>query len=616
MANKDIKYINRNFDEFKTALINFTKTYFPNTYNDFSPSSPGMAFMEMASYVGDVLSFYQDNQIQETFLQYAKQTNNLYELAYMFGYKPNVTGVSIVDIDVYQQVPAITSGSVQIPDFSYALSFPSNSSVKSTLSGSINFIIQDPIDFSVSSSTDLTEVTVYSVSGTTPTNFLLKKTRPAISSTINTTTFSFGDPVPFATVNINADNIVNILDITDSDGNKWYEVDYLSQETVFDSIKNTNTNDPNFSSTNDAPYLLKLKQVQRRFATRFLDGQTLQIQFGSGISTDTDESITPNPFNVGLGLPSGQSKLTTAFSPSNFIFTKTYGIAPSSTTLTVRYLTGGGVSSNVSSNTINTLVTPPTFINTNLNSTLANSVFSSIAINNPAAADGGMDGDTTEELRQNTIGNFNSQLRNVTQDDYLVRTLSLPSQYGTIAKAFIEPVKAENVLPGEIASTLDLYVLSYDASTTLKTCSDALKQNLSTYLSQYRIIGDSIRIKDGFIINIGVNFEIIVLPNYNNNDIIIACINALKDYFAIDKWLVNQPIVLRELYILLDKIEGVQTIKNIDIVNKVGTNLGYSQYAYDIKGATQNGIIYPSLDPSIFEVKYPNNDISGKVVSL
>ena len=616
MANKDIKYINRNFDELRTALINFTKTYFPNTYNDFSPSSPGMAFMEMASYVGDVLSFYQDNQIQETFIQYARQNNNLYELAYMFGYKPNVTGVSTTLIDIYQQVPAITSGSVQVPDFNYALSFAANSSVKSTLSGSINFLLQDPIDFSVSSSTNPTEITVYSVSGNTPTNFLLKKTRPAISSTINTTTFTFGDPTPFTTVNINASNIVEILDIIDSDGNTWYEVDYLSQETVFDSIKNTNTNDPNFSSANDAPYLLKLKQVQRRFATRFLDANTLQIQFGSGISTDTDENIIPNPFNVGLGLPSEQSKLTTAYSPSNFIFTKTYGIAPSSTTLTVRYLTGGGVSANVPSNTINTIINPPTFINTNLNSTTANSVFNSVAVNNPAAADGGMDGDTIDEIRQNTIGNFNSQLRNVTQDDYLVRTLSLPSKYGTIAKAFIEPVKAQNILPGEIPSTLDLYVLSYDANTNLRTCSDALKQNLSTYLSQYRIIGDSIRIKDGFIINIGVNFEIIVLPDYNNNDIIIACINALKDYFAINKWLMNQPIVLRELYILLDKIEGVQTVKIINIVNNVGTNLGYSQYAYDIQGATQNNIIYPSLDPSIFEVKYPNNDISGKIVSL
>jgi hypothetical protein len=615
--NRDIKYINKDFSELRQALINFTKTYFPTTYNDFSPTSPGMAFMEMAAYVGDVLSFYQDNQIQETFLQFARQTNNLYELAYMFGYKPNVTGVATVDIDLYQQVPTITSGSIQVPDFSYALYFAPNSTFRTTSTNPINFLIQDPIDFSVSSSNDPTEVTVYSVVGNQPNRFLLKKTRKGISATINTTTFAFSDPTPFATVDINTDNIIGILDITDSDGNIWYEVDYLAQETIYKPIKNTNTNDPNaYLNNGDAPYILKLEKIQRRFATRFINDTTLQIQFGSGIAYDNDEEITPNPFNVGIGLLSEQNKLTTAYSPSNFIFTKTYGIAPSSTTLTVRYLTGGGIESNVPANTINAIVNTPVFLTPNLNSVTANSIVNSIAVNNTLAADGGQDGDTVEEIRQNSISNFASQLRNVTADDYLVRALSLPSQYGVIAKAYIEPVKAQNVSLGEIPSTLDLYVLSYDNNNNLRICSNTLKQNLSTYLSQYRVIGDSVRIKDGFIINIGVNFEIVVLPDYNNNDVLLECINSLKEYFAIDKWSINQPIILRDLYIILDQIDGVQTIKNVNIVNKVGTNLGYSQYAYDIEGATQTNVIYPSLDPSVFEVKYPSSDILGRVVSL
>ena len=260
--NRDIKYINKDFSELRQALINFTKTYFPTTYNDFSPTSPGMAFMEMAAYVGDVLSFYQDNQIQETFLQFARQTNNLYELAYMFGYKPNVTGVATVDIDLYQQVPTITSGSVQVPDFSYALYFAPNSSFRTIAANPINFLIQDPVDFSVSSSNDPTEVTVYSVVGNQPNRFLLKKTRKGISATINTTTFAFSDPTPFATIDINADNIIGILDITDSDGNIWYEVDYLAQETIYKPIKNTNVNDPNaYVNNGDAPYILKLEKI-------------------------------------------------------------------------------------------------------------------------------------------------------------------------------------------------------------------------------------------------------------------------------------------------------------------------------------------------------------------
>ena len=611
---RNIQYLNKDFTELRAGLINYARTYFPTTYNDFSPSSPGMMFMEMAAYVGDILSFYLDNQIQENFLQYARQTNNLYELAYMFGYKPNVTQVATVEVDFYQQVP---KNYLNQPDFDYALYVPENTTVLSSASGSLSFLIQDPIDFSVSSSGDPTEITVYQTTGAVVNFYLLKKTRKAISSNLNSTTFSFTNPEQFATVEISSPNIVGILDIVDSDGNIWYEVDYLAQDTVFDSIKNTNVNDPNLSQyQGDTPYLLQLKGVQRRFTTRFLNSTILQLQFGAGTSNDTDEEILPNPDNVGLGLPFEKDKLTTAFSPSNFVFTKTYGIAPSNTTLTVRYLTGGGVGANVPANTVTTISSTVTFLNNNLNASTANTVFNSLIANNPAAADGGGDGDTTDEIRQNASANFATQLRNVTQDDYLVRALSLPAKYGVISKAYIEPTKAQSVASGAAASILDLYVLSFDINTKLRTASVALKQNLSTYLSQYRMVNDSINIKDAFIINIGINFDIIVLPNFNSNEVLTRCILAMQNFFTIDKWQINEPIILRDLYVILDEVEGVQTVKNITISNKVGTALGYSQFAYDIAGATINNVVYPSLDPMIFEVKYPNTDIQGRVVNL
>lgn len=615
---RNITYINKDFSELRASLIDYARTYFPTTYNDFSPTSPGMMFMEMAAYVGDVLSFYLDNQIQENYLQYARQTNNLYELAYMFGYKPNVTQVASAPIDFYQQVPAKLSGSTYVPDFDYSLFINQNAVVTSTSNNSVSFLVEEPVDFSVSSSGDPTEISIYSVSGPNPTYFLLKKTRKASSAVISTTTFTFGAPVPFSTVEITGEKLVGILDITDqTTGDKWYEVDYLAQETVFDSIKNTNTNDPNLSQySGDTPYILQLKQVQRRFATRFLDSTTLQLQFGSGTTADNDAEIIPNPNNVGLGLPFGQSKLTTAFSPSNFIFTNTYGIAPSNTTLVVRYLTGGGVAANVSANDLTNITGNIQFLNSNLDPSTANTIFNSLAVTNPEAADGGGDGDTIEEIRQNASANFASQLRNVTQDDYLVRTLSMPAKYGVVSKAYIEPTKAQSLSAGESQSVLDLYVLSYNVNNRLTIASPALKQNITTYLSQYRMVNDSVNIKDAFIINIGVNFSIIVLPNFNSNDVLTRCITALKDFFAIDKWAINEPIVLRDLYILLDAIEGVQTVQNVTITNLVGENLGYSKYAYDIPAATQNNVVYPSLDPSIFEVKYPNQDIQGRVVNL
>jgi hypothetical protein len=615
MTSKNIKYINKDFSEFRASLIDYTKTYFPTTYNDFSPASPGMMFIEMASYVGDILSFYLDNQVQENYLQFARQSNNLFELAYMFGYKPNVTGVALTTVDFYQKVPSIMSGSTYVPDFNYTLFVNGNSTVSAA--AGISFLISDPVDFSVSSSGDPTEVTVYEISGGNPTYFLLKKSRRAISSTINTKTFSFGSPVKFSTVELNASNLVEILDCVDSEGNTWYEVDHLGQEMVYDSIKNTNVNDPNLSQySGDTPYLLKLKKVQHRFTTRFKNSTTLQIQFGAGTTADSDEVIVPNPDNVGIGLPFEQTKMTTAYSPTNFLFTDTYGIAPSNTTLTFRYLTGGGVAANVAANTLTKLNGNTTFLNTNLNATTANDIFTSLAVTNPAAANGGGDGDTIEEIRQNASANFASQLRNVTQDDYLVRALSMPAKYGVVSKAYIEPTKAQSISSGESNAILDLYVLTFDINNKLNTASPALKQNMITYLSQYRMINDSINIKDGFIVNIGVNFDIIILPNYNSNDVLTRCITALQIYFTIDNWQINQPIVLRELYILLDKIEGVQTIKSINISNKVGTNLGYSPWAYDISGATKNNVIYPSLDPMIFEVKYPTTDIQGRVVSL
>jgi hypothetical protein len=611
-VNRDIKYINRDFSNFRSRLIEYTQTYFPQTYNDFSPASPGMMFIEQAAYVGDVLSFYLDNQFQETFMQYAQQTNNVFELAYMFGYKPKTTGAAQATITFYQQVPSKLLGSEYVPDFDYALTINENSTISSP--NSINFLIQDKVDFSVSSSQDPTEISIYQSVGVVPQYFLLKKERNAISSNILTTNFTFSTPQSFSTVNINGNNIIKILDIIDSDGNEWYEVDHLGQEMVFNSIKNTNINNPN--KVDDVPFLLKLKKVERRFSSRFTSLSNLQIQFGSGNPNNITEEITPNADNVGIGLPFKKDKLTAAYSPVNFLYTDTYGISPSNTTLTVRYLVGGGVQSNVLANQLNNLNKSNTkFITTGLNPITADYVYDSLTAINLNSATGGKGGDTLEEIRQNSLSLIASQKRSVTADDYLIRALSMPSNYGSISKALIEQPKLTDNQVSTI-ETLSLYILTLNFQGQLDYAGSTLKNNLRTYLSQYKMIGDNIEIRDAFIINIGIDFEIIVLPEYNNSEVLISCINSIQSYFSLEKWQINQPIMLRDLYILLDKIKGVQTVKNITISNKAGTNLGYSQYAYDLSSANQNQIIYPSLDPSIFEVRYPNTDIKGKVVPL
>ena len=609
--NRDIEYLNRDFGSFRSRLINYTQTYFPNTYKDFSTTSPGMMFIEQASYVGDVLSFYLDNQFQENFIQYASQTNNVFELAYMFGYKPRVTNISQTTLDIYQQLPSKNVSGNYVPDYDYALTIPENSIATSI--SSQEFLMEDKVDFSISSSQDPTEVTIYQTSNGIPQYYLLKKSRKIISSTITSQTFNFTSPTPFQTVNIPSDNIVKILDITDSNGDNWDEVDYLGQETILDTIKNTNINDPN--KGDGVPYLLKLKKCPRRFTTRFTSLTNLQIQFGVGSPNASTEEIIPNPNNVGIGLPFKKEKLTAAYSPTNFLYTQTYGLAPSNTTLTVRYLTGGGVNSNVAANTINSISTTNVVFsnNNNLDPTTANYVFGSISSTNIEPATGGKGGDTLQEIRQNTISSTFAQKRTVTADDYLIRALSMPSDYGAVTKAHIEKPKLTDNQTSTI-ETLSLYILSQNSTRQLDFASNTLKQNLRTYLSQQRMIGDSIEIKDAYVINIGIEFEIIVLPNFNNSDVLIKCIQEIKDYFNLDKWQLNQPILLSNLFIILDKIKGIQTVKNIQIQNKVGNN--YSQYAYDIDAATQNQVIYPSLDPSIFEIRFPDQDIKGRVVPL
>ena len=582
-----------------------------------------MLFIEMAAYVGDVMSFYLDNQIQETFIQKARQTPNLYALAYSLGYVPKVTTVATTFVDYYQQVPSIVSASIYVPDYSYALLIPENTSITANNDSSTKFLTEDVVDFSASSSLDPTVVSVYQISNGNPSYYLLKKTRKATSSEIITKSFTFTNAKKFDSVDINDSNIIGILDVFDSNGNQWYEVPNLAQENVYNTIRNTNTNDPNFINDPEVPYLLELKTVQRRFASRFMDSGSLQLQFGAGSTRSTTEEIIPNPDNVGLGLPFEQNKLTTAFSPTNFVFTNTYGIAPYNTTLTVRYLKGGGASANVEAGTLTgidntniTFVNQPIITTPAVTDTLANQIFNSLTSNNPKAADGGMDGDTIEEIRQNALGNFQNQLRVVTTQDYLVRALSMPSKLGTIAKAHAQPQKIGDYQSGELPSVLDLYILSYNSNKQLRTASVTLKRNLQTYLSEYRMINDSINIKDAYIINIQVNFEIVVNPNYNNSEVLTNCINSLQSYFDIDKWQINEPIIMKDIFVRLSKIEGVQIVKNIVISNLTGESLGYSNFAYDTTSATIDDVLYPSLDPMVFEVKYPNQDIIGKVVAI
>lgn len=597
---KDIKYIGREFGDFKSQLEEFAKNYFPDTYNDFSETSPGMMFIEMSAYIGDVLSFYQDTQLQETFLQHAQNPSNLYTLAYMMGYRPKVSSASEVELTVTQQIGAIAG----LPNWDQALKLNENSTFKSTTTGNTSFISTNAVDFKFSSSYDPTEITIEDAPAGVPRLFNLTKTTKAFSGEIKTLTRTFTTAEKYTTVEVDDTNILNVLSITDSDGNEWTEVPFLGQDTVY--VEEANNN----SDNNLTPSILKVKTVPRRYVTRFTSKGVLQIQFGAGVSTALDREFLPDPTEIEKFTTQDRvDKIDTAYDPSNFLFTRTYGLAPNNTTLTIKYVVGGGVQANcpagsiTSKNTISTQVTDDTYINT-------------LAVTNLKPASGGKDGDTVEELRQNALRSFAEQKRTVTLQDYTVRSLSLPTRFGSIAKAY---VTKENI--ANASSMLDInplalsvYTLAFDNEQKLITSNITLKTNLKTYLSQYMLLTDAVDIKDAFIINIGVKFDVLTIPNYASRDVLLNCTNAVKEFFNIKNWNINQPINLSNLFTVLDQIKGVQTVKSIRISNKAGGN--YSQYAYDTEGATKDNIVYPSYDPSIFEVKYPDIDIEGRVTTL
>ena len=618
---KQIQYLNKDFDGFKQKLLEFAQVYYPETYNDFSETSAGMMLIEMASYVGDVLSYYGDNQVQENFLEFAKQRDNLLALAYNHGYFPQVTNAATTDVDIYQTLPATTEGGLVQPDFNYAMILSEGSQIQSSNNTSVFFYIEDKVDFTISGSADPTDVSVYSIDSNNQPNFyLLKKKAKATAGTLKTKTFTFTNPQRFSTVEIEDTNIIEVVKMTDSDSNRWYEVPYLAQETIFDTQTNIAANDPLLNQYDETtPYLLKIKKVPRRFIKRFKSNNKLEIQFGPGVSSNPDEIITPNSDNIGLGLPYGTDKLTTAWDPANFLYTKTYGLAPSNTTLTVEYLVGGGATSNVTAQSLTILSSGDvTFFGSNLDSTLQSTVRNSLAFTNDKPAIGGANGDTNEDIRRKSIAQYPTQLRTVTLDDYSIRALSLPSKYGKISKVYVSQEDGRRNKAQEErydTNALALYLLSSNSQGNLTVADPALKENLKTFLGEYRMLTDAVRIKDAFVINIGVEFDIIVQPNFNNRLIINNCIDALKTYFDIDKWQINQPILINNVRNVIDNVEGVQTVKKLQIVNRVGESNGYSKYAYDIPGSTINEILYPSLDPSIFELRYPDTDIKGRIVT-
>ena len=665
-SSRDINYLSKDFSSFRNNLIEYSKTYFPKTYSDFNESSPGMMFIEMASYVGDVLSYYIDDTLKESLMVHAEDKDNVLALSQYLGYKPKVTSPAIAQIAIYQLVPSIGTGADTIPDETYYLKIKEGMIVEGNDS-TIQFRTTEAVDFSDKTGR---EISVFNKNGSQPTSYLVKKYVNAISATERTVRKTFSSVEAFSKIELGEKNVIQVTDVRDSDGNKYYEVPYLAQEMIYVDYPNTEQYDKDLVQfKNSVPSILKLIKTQRRFVTKVNSDNSTSIVFGGGTETDGDETLIPNFKNVGLGLNSSVDRLGESFDPSNFLKQKTYGQAPpANKEFTVNYLIGGGVGSNIGKGELTKIqrieFDEDLSLFTDEQLPLYRKYKNSVAVENEEPAVGGKEADTLEEIRENALANFGSQNRAVTRKDYQVRVLSMPPKYGGVAKAYVAPDgELDNNSPGSILASPDnlqeftdivmnfvekpdeeepneenvkaeikkflvgktqnndeknnpfainLYLLGYDTDKKLTTINRAIKENVKTYMNEFRLLTDGINLLDGFIINVGVDFDIRVYGGYNKREVLLKCLSEVKSYFNIDDWTFNMPINLSELELVIAGVEGVQSVPKCDIVNKCKG--AYSSNSYNINSATKNKMVYPSLDPSIFEVKFPDKDIIGRVL--
>lgn len=625
VAPKEVSYLNKSFVDFKGDLITFVKNYYPTTWTDFNEANPGMIMLEMAAYVGDVLSFYIDNQFKENLLAYAEEEGNIITIAQAMGYKPKTIVPATAEVLLSQIVPALGAEEGYIPDATYFLKIDKNSTVSTQAPNVVAFRTTEMVDFadSVGRSVIPRQLDPDTL---LPITYLVTKKVKVVAGDVRQETFTFGDPEKFSTITIGDQNITAISEVVDADGYKWYEVDYLAQDTIVDDKEVSYI--ASVSESVSPSYAIRYRTVPRRFVTRLTPDKKTQLIFGSGRGNASEDIVYLDSQQV-ANSEYGTQLASVSLSNTDLLNTDNFGIAPADTTLTVTYFSGGGVASNVSSGTILD-VGQLNILNrtTELNQTefnLFNDIIKTVTVYNEMPATGGQDGETVEEIRQRAMAIYSSQNRTVTRRDYEARVLAMPAKYGSVAKVFAISDSLQSKIQSGLTPTqqqsdtapkpnsINLYVLGYNQNKKITTLNELVKKNLQQYLSQYRMLTDQVNILDAFTVNIGVNFDITVYKNYNMQDVMALCLGAIKEYFDIDKFNINQPIRLGDLALLIQAQDGVQSVNRLEIVNKYFFKDGrdYQPYRYDITAATVDGIVYPSLDPCIFEVRYPEDDIVG-----
>lgn len=595
---KVIKYLNLTHEEFVKSLQEWSKIYFPKESKNLNnKASSARHFIELSSFVGDVLAFHMEDRFRNSNLKTANDPRSVVNLSEALGYKFRGPSAARGTQSFYLEVPAKTgSAGNYLPDMRYAFNIKN---VQLQSNSGIFFESLEDVDFSKVNISSSLETKVSSRDETTgqPQRFILKKNAEVIAGKTLTETFSIGSYKAFREVELLNANVLDIISVIDSEGNEWFEVNYLAQESLFELTVNTD------SDSEDVPYILKIKTVPRRFVRKVdpITGKTTLV-FGSGKGSEVGDPIVPNITDLALDLKGKLTFSPTSIDPQNFLKTRTLGLAPNNTTLTIKVRVGGGAISNIAANTLTDIVSKQVdFEASELNATNLNNTLSSLASRNLSPIEGGSDAENIEIIKKNASANFAAQNRLAIKEDYIARTLSMPPKLGSVFRVY--PVNNCNPNGG-----VQLYVLAKNSANKVVTPSESLKKNIKNYLSFFARMGQGIDIIDGKIINIGIEYSIVVEPGLNKSQVKTNTLLKIKDYMNINKWQLNQPIIIDEIRCLIKETNGVLSVPELNIINKNNQvdGIEYSTFAYDIKTNTRNGIIF-GIPEGLFEVKYPDS---------
>ena len=628
----NINYTSKDFSTIKADLIEYTKSYFPDTYKDFNETSPGMMLIELSSYVGDVLSYYVDYNYKENILSTATEKRNVRRLAEFLGYKtPNKTP-SIVKLKVTAEIDANSDGT---PDYSdVPAQIPNGLQIQSSIDSELLFETTGEVDFSISGSPDTPMISSPNLDANgEASSYTLTRYVQAVSAETKTKSFTITSPTKFLELDLGEDNVIEILNCTDSSDEKWYEVDYLSQERILketyyndDSDRTTGYNQGDITDTSliSIPYTLDYINTNKKFVTKFdVDTNSTKLMFGNGlykynVTGSSNSSIFTTIEQNGLTL-NGESFSSINANVNDLLGTNNLnmGETPTNTILTVQYRVGGGPNSNAQAGELTTIADGTT----------------GITVTNDEPATGGTDGQTVDEIRNNAKAFFASQNRCVTRQDYQARILNLPAKFGNIAKCYVERIDDSG---GLFVSTL-----SYNQNKQLVQTPELVLRNIMTYLNQYRMINDQLdfgftlsdTLFSGYNINFGVKFEVNSDRRVNPSDVKIEVINTIKNFFKVERMQFRQSINMNDLQYNILGLEGVIGIKELKLFQN-GNDFGISRnmanyqadgdvisngesgygFQYEFDNSLENGIIRPSLTPSVFELRDPDRDIYGKVI--